>query len=356
MNDTRSMKRLRDNSYHPSVPQRLRDVLPESALPLPPMTTEAVIKASRPSSPIHLPSPNSGFLPNESATTAKTSALETKKNTFGLYRRYFAQQFPTHDPENEADISNLSNIAYPNVCNPSDLSYGPYPNESSFRLGEWYWNHRVEKSQASFRDLVGIVGDEGFLPSDIKSTNWGKINDHLAGPSCDKHEWLEEDAGWKTSSVRISIPFHRFAQQPGPQDYLVANFHHRSLVSIIKEKLTKQEDARFFHYEPYELLWQCPGTQTSVRVHGELFTSPAFLDAHKSLQELPGEPGCTLPRVVLALMLWSDGTQLTSFGNAKLWPLYVFFGNESKYRRARPSLHLCEHVAYLETVRLANSV
>ena len=36
-------------------------------------------------------------------------------------------------------------------------------------------------------------------------------------------------------------------------------------------------------------------------------------------------------------MFWSDSTQLTQFGTAKLWPLYVFFGNESKYRRCQPT-------------------
>jgi hypothetical protein len=50
-------------------------------------------------------------------------------------------------------------------------------------------------------------------------------------------------------------------------------------------------------------------------------------------------------------MFWSDATQLTSFGNAKLWPLYMYFGNESKYCRCKPTNHLCEHVAYFQTVR-----
>src|ERR1700692_4795001 len=51
-------------------------------------------------------------------------------------------------------------------------------------------------------------------------------------------------------------------------------------------------------------------------------------------------------------MFWSDATQLTSFGNAKLWPTYMYFGNESKYRRCKPSCHLSNHVAYFETVCL----
>ena len=30
-------------------------------------------------------------------------------------------------------------------------------------------------------------------------------------------------------------------------------------------------------------------------------------------------------------MYSSDATHLTMFGNAKLWPLYQFFGNDTKY-------------------------
>jgi len=109
-------------------------------------------------------------------------------------------------------------------------------------------------------------------------------------------------------------------------------------------------DAPHFHYEPYELLWHPSDNQDPVCVHGELYTLPAFLDAHKSLQESPPEPSCTLPRIIVALMFWSNGTQLTNFRNAKLWPLYMFFGNESKYRWGKQSCNLGEHVAYFESV------
>jgi hypothetical protein len=58
-----------------------------------------------------------------------------------------------------------------------------------------------------------------------------------------------------------------------------------------------------------------------------------------------------LPRHIIALMFASDATQLTSFGDTSLWPLYMIFGNESKYRRCKPTLHLCHHVAYFRKVR-----
>ena len=48
-------------------------------------------------------------------------------------------------------------------------------------------------------------------------------------------------------------------------------------------------------------------------------------------------------------MFTSDSTQLTAFGSTKLWPLYLFFGNESKYFQGQPCNNLCTHVAYSES-------
>ena len=48
---------------------------------------------------------------------------------------------------------------------------------------------------------------------------------------------------------------------------------------------------------------------------------------------------------VLAMMLWSDSTHLTSFGTASLWPVYLYFGNLSKYPHSdqMPMLHITSH-------------
>ncbi|KJA21682.1 hypothetical protein HYPSUDRAFT_111821, partial [Hypholoma sublateritium FD-334 SS-4] len=47
-------------------------------------------------------------------------------------------------------------------------------------------------------------------------------------------------------------------------------------------------------------------------------------------------------------MFGSDATHLTSFGSASLWPCYMYFGNESKYRRCKPTYNLCNHIAYFQ--------
>ena len=104
------------------------------------------------------------------------------------------------------------------------------------------------------------------------------------------------------------------------------------------------------HFEPYELFWQPTDTSEPVKVHGELYTSQAFIEAHHDIQESDGEPGCELPRVVVGLMFASDGTQLAAFSTAKLWLVYLAMGNESKDRRLKPTCQAFEHIAYLETV------
>jgi hypothetical protein len=243
----------------------------------------------------------------------------------------------------------------PSVANLNDNApFYPYPNESSFRLGDWFWNHGIQKSQQSFKELVNIISNRDFTPDDIRKTKWPEINAHLATNRFDddgeNNEWLDEDAGWIRSPISITVPFHHRMKNPGPKSQVVLDFYHRSLVSLIREKLSNPSHDPNFHYEPYCLLWKPNEERNEVRVHGELYTSSAFLDAHRELQVSSGEPGCELARVVVGLMFWSDATHLATFGNAKLWPCYMFFGNESKYRRCKPSSKLCSHVAYFQTV------
>ena len=160
-------------------------------------------------------------------------------------------------------------------------------------------------------------------------------------------DWVDEfqDAGWVREEVHIQVPFHNRMPSPGPKNFAAGHFYRRSIVSILKERLT-HSDSQNFHFDPFELYWKPDGTSEETRIYGELYSSPAFLEANRKLQNSPPEPGCSLPRVVAGLMFASDETHLTQFGETKLWPLYLFFGNNLKYRRSKPSLSLCNHVAY----------
>jgi hypothetical protein len=290
--------------------------------------------------------------------------LRTPRNVFGLVRQYFSPEVPLHDPEKYVTIADLSFIPGSSQVDDEEHAplaasggsqYHPYPNRSSFELGNWYWNQGVQKSQTDYVKLMKIMGDSTFKVTDVCSTHWNKINSQLGTNDYDERdgeEWEDEDAGWKRTPVSIEVPFSRTTEIPGSRRYHAAELYHRSLVGVLREKLANARDDKLFHYEPYQLRWNPPHLDSEVTIHGDLYTSAAFHEAHSDLQESPGEPGCDLPRVVAGLMFWSDATQLTSFGTAKLWPTYMYFGNESKYRHCKPSLNLSNHVAYFETVRL----
>lgn len=344
-----SLAERRPRRLNRLLPRRYRDLLPQSAPTLP--------------QPNSTPPPPPDSVANSNTVNPlhpRTRRIfRTPRNIFGLVRQYFTTELPPVDPEELVTLTDLcsnppDSTADDSPCQPSGdaTNFYPYPNRSSFRLGDWYWNGSLQKSQQSFKDLLNIVGDLNFDPSDVRDTKWDQINTTLANNAADdgEEEWLDEGIGWTKRRVEISVPFHHRMRHPGPRKYIGAELYHRSLVDVIKERLADPHTAARFHMEPYELLWQPTDQHPEVKIHGEAYNSQAFLDAHRTLHDSPGEPGCDLPRVVVALMFWSDSTHLTSFGNSHLWPCYLFFGNESKYRRCKPSHHLCTHVAYFEKV------
>jgi hypothetical protein len=45
-----------------------------------------------------------------------------------------------------------------------------------------------------------------------------------------------------------------------------------------------------------------------------------------------------------------DATMLTQFGVAKGWPIYLMFGNLSKYVQAQPGSGVMHHLAYIPSM------
>lgn len=164
--------------------------------------------------------------------------------------------------------------------------------------------------------------------------------------------------GWRESSVKIEVPDGR-EHPPGSENpipiFSVPGLVHRSLTEIIKAVWSSPE-SRDFQFIPYRQFWTRSPSGNEERVLGELYTSEAFNEEYEKLQALPPETGCTLERIICALMLYSDSTHLANFGDAALWPLYLFFGNQSKYVRACPSSGSCHHVAYIPKVHNTSSL
>jgi hypothetical protein len=210
-------------------------------------------------------------LPDTASSTATTASgpgsplrriFATQKNKYGLFRKFFGPKLPSHNPDEDVSLHDLSDIPEHSQSKSSDAKdrFYPYPNASTFRLGDWYWNNGAQNSQSSFKKLVNIIADPEFSPADVRAAKWDQLNEQLAGE--DQEEWMDTDAGWTHTPITIPVPYHPRRGVPsdgrGPRDYVVTDFYHRSLVSVIREKLSNKSATRHFHYEPYELHWQ-PG-------------------------------------------------------------------------------------------------
>ena len=272
-----------------------------------------------------------------------------KQNKFGLFHIHNRQTLPFHDPVDPSSVTYAipcldSAILRPHADNP----FHPYSNENSFLLGDWYWNHGTQKSRKSFQRLLEIIRSLDFHPEDVWDTKWLAIDCKLGNLG---QAQPEDSSGWITPQSPSLFHFTTLSK-PWSQDLLHPDFHSHSLLSIICDNISNPNHHSQFHYEPYELHWHPPHKTIAVQVYGELFMSQIFLEVHKQLQASPREPGCDLPRCIVGLMFWSDSTQLTSFGDAELWPLYMYFGNKSKYTRGQPSSSLCMHVAYFQAMSI----
>ena len=378
--DTLPLSIRRARRTNRRLPKRFRDMLPEPLLPLYPQDAEALLQvnalgensgsgpsatmaSATPSSP-NLSSPQAGSRTQSAQLSPKQCAvLVSQHNSFGLFRLYDEGSVPTSgDPEDQSGADPLPTHKQEPVSN----IFYPYPNENSWLIGDWYWNQGAQKSKQSFKSLVDIITSANFRSEDLYCTSWaaidrqlgslGTVYDHSqATPAAaDSEEWQAKDDGWMQRDITISVPFPRRSLHPGPKTYTVSRFYRRSLVSIICEALLNPIRCRSFRFEPYSLRWKRPCRVNDIGVYGDLFCSQAFITAHRDLQDACLESTtCTLPRRIVALMLWSDATQLTAFRDAKLWPLYVYFGNESKYRRCTPTANLCSHAAYFQTVNIS---
>jgi hypothetical protein len=349
----------RERRIHTRLPKRYRDILPNPPAVLPP-PSQSLPPSSHPLSQLY--NEETGPPSPVTAVAKVLKFLKSTRNKFGLFRQYHANRFPEHDPNENLTLDDLMETSPDSPFNHTNNLYHPYPNQTSFLLGEWHWNDGVKKTISSFKNLLKIIGHPSFRSEEVAGTNWKRIDAQLSedqqgnrsNGEDDEDAWENEldDGDWIETPIQIKVPFHSRTLYPGKEALKVGMLHHRRLVSVIREKILQPSGHPHFHLEPYKLYWQPNEPCEPVRVHGELYTSDAFIEAHYSIQDSPGEPGCDLPRVVVGLMFASDSTHLTAFSDAKLWPVYLALGNESKDRRSKPSCQAFEHVAYFEKVCL----
>ncbi|KIY51865.1 hypothetical protein FISHEDRAFT_64024 [Fistulina hepatica ATCC 64428] len=148
----------------------------------------------------------------------------------------------------------------------------------------------------------------------------------------------------------------------------ISGLYIRKLTTLIRSTFDTPL-AEKYHFSPYRLFHRHDSAEVhmpsgssdsppsvqmdTTRVYSELYDSDAMVQEHDKVQRLAlheDDKGCRRERVVLGLMFWSDATCLANFGTAKLWPIYMFIGNLSKYLRAIPNSGACHHVAYIPSL------
>jgi hypothetical protein len=300
--------------------------------------------------------------------------VRTMVNSFGLTRLYFGR--PTGVPDLELVLENYvaDHVGDPDPLlekSISDIIF-PYPNIHAFNLNKWYWT-KGTKSKEDRRDLIeNVIGAPGFKPKKVVDVDFEKLDEQVSKGLGSRLD----GSGWENSSIVIEVPMGQKATKKSKQKqaaahqsallhdevdteadgrqtkkFTVHNFHHRKLTHVMRAAIEDIPQAKDYHWHPYESTWQPPWPGASPeRVYDELYTSSSFLKADRELQNSPQEPGCTLPRAVCAIMLWSDATHVAQFGTAKLWPIYAYIGNLSKYTRCRPTARAAHHIAYLSGV------
>lgn len=307
------------------LPARYRDCLPEPA--------PAIIS---PIEPAEIQPP---LLPR--IRLIVRDSMSTMVNAFGLWRQYLHR--PTFDPDG--------------VVLPADLSAATGRLETQSRvevttssknttvelLLQWQNTGSELKSNGELNRLVNVLRHPNFSVEDLGGFDATREN-RRQDQEDEKSPALK---GFQETSVKIDVPS---GDRNVPSTVLdVPGLHYRKLTTIIRSAF-KSPLASKFHYTPFKLFHQSPGSEAPEHVFSELYNSDAFIREHDRVQRAPvpaEESGCAREKVVAALMFWSDATHLANFGTAKLWPIYMFLGNLSKYIRAEPTSNACHHVAYI---------
>lgn len=337
--------------------------------------------------------------PEDIPATSPLRYIDSDVNGFRLYRSYLT--FPLADPESELSLEDRSDASTMAVAPSKKRSwwagfgssaaatarrtnssiFAPFLNATTFRLMNWFYSGSSMKSLGELDSLVNnVLLADDFDREDLRSFSAARESQRL-----DDWEDVKDESpfaasdGWHESSVKIRVPAEgvkHVSEEQSPA-FEIPGVYHRSITEIIRSTF-QSTAAHSFHLIPFKLFAKPsvdPSTSnnlnaesnfdptestTAERVYSEMYNSDAMIDEYEQINakyplhqanETPtGTAVPVIENVIAAIMLWSDSTHLASFGNAALWPVYLFFGNQSKYVRSRPSEFAAHHLAYLPSV------
>jgi len=233
----------------------------------------------------------------------------------------------------------------------------PFKNDSTFELLKALHLNPSSKTTDGMDAIGRLISSGKVRPDELTGfrarTELQRLDDFASKSTI-------AGGPWKTGSVKIKMPQMRVSKEPffaevDAPDFEVTGIHYRSLVDIITSKIQEAPSNSFLH-TPFTKWWCPPRGATPTRIYGEAYSSDVAVKLFEEIKDIPPPPNHPDVENTLALlMLGSDATHLASFGTASLWPVYVFFGNQSKYTASKPSECAAYHLAYIPKVRQTDS-
>ena len=266
--------------------------------------------------------------------------MHTMANTFGLWREYLHR--PSFDPDSFVPSDDLAPAgdAQTDKSSSAGCEPSPWKNPTVKLLLDWQNTGSELKSNNKVNQLVGVLHHPDFSMEDLDGFNAARENQRR--DRLDKKS--PELKGFQETTVKINVPS---GDNNVPSTTLESpGLHHWKLTSVIRSAFESPLASKF-HYSPFKLFHQSDTSDLPECVYSELYNSDAFIKEHDRVQRAPVPDECKLEKCVAALMFWSDTTLLANFGTAKLWPIYMFLGNLSKYTHAEPTSNACHHIAYI---------
>ena len=229
----------------------------------------------------------------------------------------------------------------------------PFRNDSVFEYIRQSCLGSSSKTVEGGNDMARLIASGRVMPRELEGYNARTELRRL-----DRFAASSKVGGgpWKTESVSIKMPCTRalrptFSTERDAPTFEVRGVRYRSLVDLLVAKVQDPSFSKSFEYTPFTE-WCCPpGSTKPIWIYGEAYSSDAAVQFHEEIKGIPPPPEHPqIESVVVMLMLGSDATHLADFGTASLWPIYISFGNMSKYDRSRTSEFAVCHLAYLPKV------
>jgi Plavaka transposase len=347
------------------LPKRYRDELPP-APPIPIPDLEPITEKTQ-DSPVEEPE----------HVQEGPNTFRTDSDSYGTFREYLHGK-PSIAPDELYSLAAVSDSPYlatdssdsppidPAFPSPlrtlykADTSlaqplFAPFRNASVYRLMTWFYSSSNTKSMSELNSLVNdVILAPDFNPDDLVGFNASKqhqVMDSYQESSVEVPSPFAFDDTWIKGTVELALPCDGIKHQTeADAPKFLVEVYYRKLLDVIKAALSEPA-AEKFHIFPFKLFWQSSSGEPEERIYSETYTGDRWNEEYAKVHAAnQNGPHHNLEAFLVALMVWSDSTLLAQFGNAQLWPIYIYFGNQSKYSRAKPSSFAAHHVAYMPKV------